>query len=172
MCLSAAALAQSAMDTRPPGEKQADGVVFGAWAKRCFKTPDQKRICRTGKEGKLQTGQSFVRTDVIAEESETVNRVEVNVPVGLFLPGGVALVIDDGPEIKLPFITCLANLCRAASALPTGTIDALRAGQSLTLRAVDINLQRVSLAMPLDRFVEALDGPASETFDLGLQPVK
>lgn len=167
--LPASASAQSASSR---GERKIDEVVIGEWTKNCFKTPDQKQLCRTFRNVTLQTGQQFFRIDIVQEQDQQTARVELNLPLGLFLPAGVTLAVDEFPEVRIPYITCLANLCRAADGLSQEFVTAMKSKQRLSVKAVDINLLAVSLPLSLEGFAKVFDGAPSQSFDLGLQLIK
>src|SRR5215813_1708842 len=91
----------------PRGQRMARDIKYGDWQKFCFKTPGTNMVCRTTISGTFETGQSAVRIDVIERESENGARLQLFVPVGLYLQAGVRITIDKGATYRIPYVWCL-----------------------------------------------------------------
>src|SRR5689334_10576271 len=61
-------------------------IKYGDWKKVCFKTPGSGMVCRSSISGTFDTGQSAVRADLIEREGESKSRLQLHLPVGLYLP--------------------------------------------------------------------------------------
>jgi hypothetical protein len=60
------------------------------------------------------TGQMAIRFDVI--ERQGVARLQILLPVGLYLQSGVKLKVDtNAREVSVPYSWCFSNLCVAAA---------------------------------------------------------
>ena len=78
--------------------------------KFCFKPGGAKMTCRTTISGNWETGQQAVRLDLIEREGEGSSRLQLSLPVGLYLQAGVKLTIDQGaPATASPKHPCLTN---------------------------------------------------------------
>ena len=67
---------------------------IGELALVCFKTPGTNLVCRTSISGTFETGQSAVRIDLIEREGDKAARLQMFLPVGLYLQAGVKITID------------------------------------------------------------------------------
>jgi invasion protein IalB len=139
-------------------------IEYGDWRKVCFKTSGTNEVCRTTISGKWDTGQSAVRADLIEREGEGSARLQLFLPVGLYLPAGVKISIDQGAAYRIPYVWCLTNSCIAADVADPKLIQNMEAGQTLALEVVDSNVLAVSTAIPLGRFAAARNGAPEQTF--------
>lgn len=173
-CLLAAdpASAQSGAALDNPlvrGSRAPADLSLGEWRKHCFTTREQKQLCRTTRNASLKTGQELFRIDFVTEDGQPATRVEVKVPSGVFLPPGIALGVEGGVQAKIPYLTCLSNICEASDVVSAAFMEALKSGSAITVTVSDINLLSVSLQIPLGGLTSKLSGAADETFDMGLQ---
>lgn len=147
------------------GQRAAREIKYTDWRKVCFKTPGTGRVCRTTISGTWETGQSAVRIDLIEKEGESASRLQLFLPVGLFLQAGAMLTVDKGTSYRIPYVWCLTNTCIAADLADPALIKQMEAGQELVLEVVDSSVLTVSTAMSLDRFAAVRQGPASRTYE-------
>ena len=87
------------------GQRAAREIKYSDWRKTCFKTPGTNMVCRTSIAGTFETGQSAVRIDLIEREGDKAARLQLFLPVGLYLQAGVRITIDQGD--RLPDSLCL-----------------------------------------------------------------
>jgi invasion protein IalB len=146
------------------GQREARDIKYGGWQKVCFKTPGTNMVCRTTISGTWPTGQSAVRADLIEREGESAARLQLFLPVGLYLQAGVKLRVDQGPQYQIPYVWCLTNTCIAAKAADPGLINAMVAGKALQVDVVDSNVLSISTTLPLDRFAAVRQGDPSQVF--------
>src|SRR5689334_9796447 len=81
-------------EVAPRGQRAANDVRYGSWQKLCFKPGGAKTSCRTTITGKFETGQTAIRVDVIEREGDDGSRVQLFLPVGMYLHAGVKLSVD------------------------------------------------------------------------------
>ena len=75
---------------------------------------EKEALCRTTITGTWATGQMAIRLDLI--EREGASRLQILLPVGLYLQAGVKLRLDTtSGEIRLPYSWCFSNVCVAAA---------------------------------------------------------
>ncbi len=132
----------------PRGQRLAQEIKYGDWSKSCFKPGGAKMTCRTTINGNWETGQQAVRLDVIEREDEGAARLQLFLPVGLFLPAGVKLSVDQGAPYSIPYTWCLANTCIAANVAEPKMIRELETGQKLVIEVVDTNILAVTIQLP------------------------
>jgi invasion protein IalB len=147
------------------GQRAAREIKYTDWRKVCFKTPGTNMVCRTTISGTWETGQSAVRVDLIEKEGEPAARLQLFLPVGLFLQAGAKLTVNQGRPYRIPYVWCLTNTCIAADLADPGLIKEMEAGQTLLLEVVDSSVLTVSTSLSLERFAAVRQGPAAETYE-------
>ncbi len=83
--------------------------------------------------------------------------MRVLTPLGVLLPAGVGLRIDDQDMGRLNFLQCLANGCIAQLAIDDKTLDKLKTGKTATLGIFQTPEQGVGVLAPLAGFKEAYE---------------
>jgi invasion protein IalB len=147
------------------GQRAAKEIRYGDWEKFCFKVPGTTAVCRTTVSGRFETGQRAVRIDLIEKEGEGVARVQMFLPVGMYLQSGVKLTIDQGTTYRVPYVWCLTNTCIAAAAADPMLIQDMERGQKLSLDLVDSSVLAVSTSVPLHQFGTVRHGAPARTFE-------
>jgi invasion protein IalB len=147
------------------GQRAAREIRYSDWRKFCFKTPGSSLVCRTSISGTFETGQSAVRIDLIEREGDPAARLQLFLPVGLYLQAGAKITIDAGTAWQIPYVWCLTNTCIAANVAEPRLVDEMRSGQKLVLEVVDSSVLTVTTALPLGRFAAVRDGTPERTFE-------
>ncbi|MBR0693341.1 invasion associated locus B family protein [Bradyrhizobium lablabi] len=145
---------------RPPRE-----IKYGDWRKVCFKAAGAKALCRTTITGTFETGQTAVRIDLIEREEGGGTRLQLFVPVGMYLQAGVKLSVDRKEPYRLPYTWCLSNACIAASPADPKLVAEMESGQALALEVVDSNILSVATSVPLERFASVRQGAPAQTLE-------
>jgi invasion protein IalB len=140
-------------------------INYGDWRKFCFKPAGSKTLCRTTITGTFDTGQTAVRVDLIEREGDGGARLQLFLPVGMYLPAGVKLAVDQGAPYRLPYTWCLTNACIAADLADPNIIKEMESGRTLVLEAVDSNILSVTTSLPLSQFASIRQGAPVQTFD-------
>jgi invasion protein IalB len=149
----------------PRGQRMAREIKYSDWRKVCFKTPGTNMVCRTTVSGTFDTGQSAIRIDLIEREGDKAARLQMFLPVGLYLQAGVKITIDQGPPYGFPYVWCLTNTCIAADVADPKLIKDMETGQKLQLEVVDSSVLTVSTTLPLDQFATIRHGPPTQVFE-------
>jgi len=155
----------SGAEFAPRGQREAREIKYSDWRKTCFKTPGTNLVCRTSITGSLETGQSAVRIDLIEREGDKAARLQLFLPVGLYLQAGVRLTIDQGATHRIPYTWCLTNTCLAADLADPKLIQEMETGQKLLLEVVDYSLLTVSSSLPLNQLATVRQGTPAQTFE-------
>jgi len=79
----------------------------------------------------------------------------IRVPVGLYLPAGLSINVDDGKPVPVPLQTCDQQGCYGEASLSTAFLTALKGGKRLSLTFQNMAKGNVVLPVPLDNFAEA-----------------
>ena len=147
------------------GQRAAREIKYSDWRKFCFKVPGANMVCRTTITGTFETGQSAVRIDLIERESDNSARLQLFLPVGLYLQAGVKITIDQGAAYRIPYVWCLTNTCIAADLADPRLLKEMETGQKLLLEVVDSSVLTVSTSLPLNQFATVRQGIPSQTFE-------
>ena len=140
-------------------------IKYGDWRKFCFKTAGSKQVCRTTISGDFDTGQSAIRADLIEREGEDKARLQLFLPVGMYLQAGVKLTVDQGKPYRIPYVWCLTNTCIAANVADQALVREMESGKKLQLEVVDSSVLSVSTTLPLEQFASAHQGAPTQTFE-------
>ena len=147
------------------GERAARDIKYSDWRKFCFKVPGTNMVCRTSISGTFETGQSAVRIDLIEREGDKAARLQMFLPVGLYLQAGVKITIDQGTAYRFPYVWCLTNTCIAADLADPALIKEMETGQKLQLEVVDSSVMTVTTALPINQFAAVRQGTPTQTFE-------
>ena len=154
----------SEAEVAPRGAYTPRNIQYSAWRKSCFKSSNGKTLCRTSSSGTWDTGQVAVRVDLI-ERADREPRLQVFLPVGLYLQAGVKVTVDKHQTLPFPYSWCLMNSCVAANRVDSGLVREMETGKNLNLEVVNTNVTTIATSVPLDNFATAHKGPPAQTFD-------
>lgn len=155
----------SEAEVGPRGQHMPRNIRYSGWRKLCFEDSLGKTVCRTTTSGLWDTGQTAVRVDLVERKGDNATRVQIFLPVGLYLQAGVKLTIDDEAAMHIPYNWCLTNVCVAGNLLAPRRVRAIESGRKLTLEVVDSNLLTVATSISLDQFATAHKGPPAKTYE-------
>lgn len=165
LALVAASVIPAVAEIIPRGQRKADEIKYGAWQKLCFKAGGAQALCRTSITGTYETGQTAVRVDLIEREGDKTARLQLFLPVGLYLQAPVKLRVDQGAPYRVPYTWCLSNACIAGDAATPKLIKEMEAGKTLDLEVVDNKLLSVTTSVPLAQFGSARKGAPARTYE-------
>jgi invasion protein IalB len=147
------------------GQREAKDITYGNWRKLCFKAGGAPRLCRTSITGTFPTGQMAVRLDLIERDGDRNGRLQLFVPVGMYLQHPVKLTVDQGSSFRVPYTWCLTNACIAADVADPKTIKDMESGKALVLEVVDSNLLSLTTSLPLAQFATIHKGAPAQTLE-------
>ena len=139
-------------------------IKYGEWRKLCFNAAGAKTLCRTTITGAFPTGQTAVRVDLIEREDGT-DRVQLFLPVGMYLQAGVKLSVDQKQAYRLPYTWCVTNMCIAADVADPKLLEDMDGGKTLSIEVVDTSILTMTTSVPLDRFATVRKGAPALTLD-------
>lgn len=151
------------------GPREARSIKYGDWQKICFKPGGAKMVCRTTISGSFETGQTAVRVYLTEREGESTARLQLFLPVGLYMPPGAKVSIDKGTAQKIPFTWCLTNTCIAGEAVKPALLREMEAGKNMTVEVVDTNLVAVTTSVPLGQFAAVRKGAPAQLFEQAIE---
>lgn len=147
------------------GQREARAITYGDWEKVCFRPGGARMVCRTTIAGRFETGQIAVRVYVIEREGDNIARLQLLLPVGLYMPAGAKVTIDKGDAYKIPFTWCLTNTCIAGDFAKPALLGEMENGKNFTIEVVDTNMLAVTTSLSLDQFATARKGAPTKTFE-------
>ena len=147
------------------GSAQRCEIKYSDWRKTCFKTPGTNVVCRTSIAGTFETGQAAIRIDLIEREDDKAARLQLFLPVGLYLQAGVKITIDQGTAYRIPYMWCFTNTCIAADVADPKLLEEMETGEKLLLEMVDTSVLTVSTSLPLNQFATVRHGTPAQTFE-------
>lgn len=161
----AQAPAQTA-DQAPPGQgAQQPQLMYSPWIKICNKSetdPNAKQVCVTAKDGRLENGMPVAAVALIEPQGEQKKLMRVTVPLGMQLQHGTRMIIDQDTPATAPYFMCFPNGCMADYEVNGDTVSKLKKGKTLTVQAINMQGQAISLPLPLNDFAKAYDGPPTD----------
>jgi invasion protein IalB len=106
-----------------------------------------------------------VRVDLIEREGTPSARLQLFVPVGMYLQQPAKLTVDQGSPLRIPYSWCLTNACIAADVAPPAIIKEMESGKTLALEVVDSNLLALTTSVPLAQFASVHKGAPARTLE-------
>ena len=152
-------------EVAPRGQREVKDIAYGDWRKLCFKPGGAKMLCRTSITGTFATGQMAVRLDIVEREGDGTARLQLFAPVGMYLPSGIKLTVDQGTPYQAPYNWCLTNACIAGNVADPKMVQEMDSGQTLRLEFVDSNLLSLTTSLPLGQFASVHKGTPAQTFE-------
>ena len=161
--LASPALAQSDPADAAPAATGPGSVVretHGAWQVSCRTPPwreGRKMRARAERHGR---GQAECRTDVVFYKAigEDKKLLRVVVPLGVLLPTGLGLKIDNQDVGNAPFLKCGKRGCVAEVVLQNEVIDKLKKGTNAMFIIFDTPEAGIGIPVSLQGFGDALAG--------------
>ena len=129
------------------------------WAARCSSASrDAPLECAIEQTAVLsKTGQLIVLVNIRVPSDTHAPVVLVQLPLGLNLPVGAKLQVDDGKPIDLQIQTCENRGCYASSPVAPDLLAALRSGKQLNVSFQSLAKETMTIPLPLADFAAAYD---------------
>jgi len=154
-----AAPAAPAVQAPPP-------LTYSRWTKLCERNAETKSrlMCRTGRDGRLDSGVPLVAAVLIEVEGEPKKVLQVTLPAGVMLPRGTRVMIDNDEQFAqvAPFTVCTNSGCIAQIESDVNGVARLKKGQMLYMQAFSMQQNVMTLSIPLAEFAQAYDGPPAD----------
>jgi invasion protein IalB len=158
----AAAAALLIFGLLPAGPSRAQGVVksvHGDWQIRCDTPPgsqaDQCALIQSvTAEDRPNVGLSVI---VLRTADQKTRLLRVLAPLGVLLPSGLGLKIDQADIGRAGFVRCLPNGCVAEVVMDDNLVRQLRTGQSATFIIFQTPEEGIGIPMSLKGFGDGYD---------------
>jgi invasion protein IalB len=159
-----------------PAAQEVPPLVYSNWTKLCSKGAEAggKTMCRTGNDGRLESGAPMVGAVLMELEGEQRKILQIMLPLGILLPRGTRVLIDNDEQsaMVLPVVVCGGGGCMAQTDANADLIEKLKKGQNLYVQAYNMQQSVFTLSLPLANFAKAYDGPATDPKDVEEQNKK
>jgi invasion protein IalB len=143
-----------------PGEPApANTPAPPGWVARCTSTSrDAPLECAVEQTAVLtKTGQLIVLLNIRVAADTRQPIAIVQLPLGLNLPAGAKLQVDDGKVSDLQIQTCEQRGCYANSPIPAEMLAAMKSGKQLKVSFQNLAKESITIPMPLTDFAAAYD---------------
>ena len=150
--------AQAAPSATPNPQAEAAPAPPG-WIARCSSiSRDAPLECAVEQTAVLtKTGQLIVLINIrVASDTRTPIAV-VQLPLGLNLPAGAKLQVDDGKTSDLQIQTCEQRGCFANTPIVADMLAAMKSGKQLKVSFQNLGKEVITIPMPLTDFAAAYD---------------
>jgi invasion protein IalB len=145
---AAAATAEGANTPAPPG-----------WVARCSSASRGAPLeCAIEQSAVLtKTGQLIVLINIRVSAETRAPIALVQLPLGLNLPAGAKIQVDDGKTSELQIQTCEARGCYANLQISPDLLAALKSGKQLKVSFQNLAKETIAIPMPLADFAAAYE---------------
>ena len=143
-------------------QAQADGAAAAqqaGWIARCTSVSrDAPLECAIEQNAVLtKTGQTIVLINIrIAPDTRTPVAL-LQLPLGLNLPVGAKLQVDEGKAVDLQIQTCENRGCYASTPIAPDLLASLKSGKQLKVSFQNMAKETIAIPMPLSDFATAYD---------------
>ena len=104
-----------------------------------------------------KTGQLVVQVNIRVTSDTHAPVALVQLPLGLSLPAGARLQVDDGTALDLKIETCENRGCYANAAVAPDMLAALKSGKQLKVSFQNLGRETITIPMPLTDFTSAYE---------------
>ena len=142
-----------------PAPQQADAPSQPGWIARCASIGrDAPLECAVEETAVLaKTGQLVVLVNIRVTSDTRTPVAMVQLPLGLNLPAGARLQVDEGKTVDLQVQTCENRGCYANLPIAPDMLAALRTGKQLKISFQNLAKDPITIPMPLADFAAAYD---------------
>ena len=129
------------------------------WVARCASASREAPLeCAVEETAVLtKTGQLIVLVNIRVTSDTHAPVALVQLPLGLNLPLGAKLQVDDGKVVDLQIQTCENRGCYANLPVAPDLLAALRSGKQLKVSFQNLGKETITIPMPLTDFAAAYD---------------
>jgi invasion protein IalB len=144
------------------GPAQAQGVVksvYGDWQVRCDTPPGaQSEQCALMQAVTAKDRPNVGLTVIVLKTADQKSRLmRVIAPLGIMLPSGLGLKIDNKDVGRAGFVKCLPNGCLAEITMDDNLVNQLRSAQTATFIIFQTPEEGMGFPMSLKGFGEGFD---------------
>lgn len=129
------------------------------WAARCGSASrDAPLECAIEQSAVLpRTGQLVILVNIRVPADTHTPSALIQLPLGLNLPAGAKLQVDDGTVTDIQIQTCEARGCYAGTTVAPDMLAAMKSGKQLKVSFQNLNKETLTVPLPLADFAAAYD---------------
>ncbi len=155
----ALALALQAATLAPATAQGAVKSTYGDWQIRCDTPPGAKAeqcalIQNVTAEDRPNVGLSVI---VLKTADKKQRILRILAPLGVLLPSGLGLKVDQADVGRTPFVRCLPNGCVAEVVMDDKLVEQIKAGTNATFIVFQTPEEGIGIPIALKGFGEGLD---------------
>ena len=146
-----------------PAPENADGAAQNTpppgWSTRCASVGREAPLeCAIEQNAVLpRTGQLVIAVSIRVPADTHAPSVLIQLPLGLNIPAGAKLQVDDGKVADLQIQTCEARGCYAGAAIGPDLLAAMKTGKQLKVSFQNLNREPLTVPLPLADFAPAYE---------------
>jgi invasion protein IalB len=142
-----------------PETAQAATPAQPGWNARCSSASREAPLeCAMEQTAVLtKTGQLIVLVNIRVPGDTRAPVALIQLPLGLNLPAGAKIQVDEGKSIDLPVQTCEARGCFAGIPIPPDLLTAMKSGKQFKVSFQTLAKETISIPMPLSDFAAAYE---------------
>jgi len=142
-----------------PTSENANTPAPPGWVARCSSASRGAPLeCAIEQSAVLtKTGQLIVLVNVRVPAETRAPIAMVQLPLGLNLPAGAKIQVDDGKTSELQIQTCEARGCYANLQISPDVLAALKSGKQLKVSFQNLAKETITIPMPLADFATAYE---------------
>jgi invasion protein IalB len=151
--------APSTAQNAPSPQSDPNAPPPPGWVARCSSPSRNAPLeCAVEETAVLtKTGQLIVLVNIRVPSDTKAPVALVQLPLGLNLPVGAKLQVDDGKVVDLQIQTCENRGCYANTPVPPDMLTAMRSGKQLKVAFQNLTKETITIPMPLADFAAAYD---------------
>ena len=140
--------AAAAADNQPPSS---------GWVSRCTSDGRQSTLDCSVEQSIIETKSRQLLMQVLVRVPPDTHKpvLTIQMPLGLFLPGGVMLKLDDGKSDRLDVQTCDQKGCYIQMPVSNDMLQAMGKGKQMTVSFQNLSKQDINIPVPLNGFMVA-----------------
>jgi invasion protein IalB len=149
----------------PPAAAPADNASAAnapsppGWIARCASASrDAPLECAIEQNAVLpRTGQLVIAVNIRVPADTHAPSALIQLPLGLNIPNGAKLQVDDGKVTDVQLQTCEARGCYAGTAIAPELLAAMKSGKQLKVSFQNLNKETLTVPLPLADFAAAYE---------------
>jgi invasion protein IalB len=144
-------------DAQEPAQPSREAASAPVWNTKCVSAARRENLdCSVEQQVVLvKTGQQLLSVVVRIPPDSRQPAMMIHLPLGLFLPAGVTIQLDQQKPERLEVQTCDLKGCYAGSAVSDKMLAAMKDGERLTITFEDLPKNKISVPVPLKGFAAA-----------------
>ncbi|MGB1110463.1 MAG: invasion associated locus B family protein [Gammaproteobacteria bacterium] len=145
--------------TTPATHAAKTGDTFQDWKIQCeTPKPEVGEICHAFQNLTMKEGNQRVLHIAVGFLPEKDNPVAIfTLPLGVALPPGVQLQVDEGEKSRFPIEVCTPDGCRAGLEVKPELMTALKAGSKAKITFANMQRQGLTVPVSLKGFTAAIN---------------